>query len=94
MRESAGWQVSIIFRRDVGLVRNLETFAGMWWLTSGQGTPTDGRPHLEKVAGAEVHAAFIDHGYCFNAGSGPFRIIHCAVYARTKCMRAAGDGVV
>jgi len=93
--ESAGWAgVRLSSGGDVGLVRNLETFAGMLVVDKWTGN-ANGRQAAfwRKLRERKYTAAFIDQDIVSMRGSGPFRIIHCAGCMRgTKCMRACGDG--
>jgi hypothetical protein len=57
----------------LGLVRNLETFAGILLLDKWTGN-TDGRQAAfwRKSREHKYHVSFIDQGYCFNAGEWTF----------------------
>jgi hypothetical protein len=75
-------------------VRNLAEFAGMLavdkWTgnCNGRQAVFERRPRERKY-----RATFIDQGYCFNAGTGRFRMRRCGECLRgTRCMRVTGMG--
>ena len=77
-----------------GLVRNLETFAGMLVVDKWTGN-ANGRQAAfwRKLRERKYTAAFIDQGYCFNAGEWTFPDYPLrGVMRGTKCMRACGGG--
>ena len=70
----------------LGLVRNLETFAGILVLDKWTGN-VDGRQvaFWRKLGEKRYTASFIDQGYCFNAGEWNFRDCPLlGVYARNE----------
>jgi len=66
----------------IGRVRNLPSFAGILafdkWTCNADGRQAAFWKHRGE---RKFTASFIDQGYCFNAGSGAFRMRHCGVFS-------------